>query len=97
MSASCQDSSAVLFGLFLPCCFASCVDCVWGLASLVGPAKSRAQLFGVAVSFLRHDASSCATGVGSRGGGVLGPLGTTVPRGVFPDSAGRPMGPATLQ
>ena len=30
------------------------------------------------------------------GGGVFGPLGTTVPWGVASESAGRPMGPATL-
>ena len=38
----------------------------------------------------------CATGGGSRGGGVLGPLGTTVPWGDSSKGAGRPMGPATL-
>ena len=51
MSASCKDSSAVLFVWCPPCCYASCVDCDWGLTSLLGPAKSRAQLSGVAVSF----------------------------------------------
>ena len=51
---------------------------------------------GVAV-LVWHAASSCATGGGSRGGGVFGPLGTTVPWGVSSESAGRPMGPATLR
>ena len=44
-----------------------------------------------------HVGSYCATGGGSRGGGVLGPLGTTVPWGVSSEGAGRPMGPATLR
>ena len=44
-----------------------------------------------------HDACSCATGGGSRGGGVFGPLGTTVPRGVSPREQGGPWAPATLQ
>ena len=40
-----------------------------------------------------HDACSCATGGGSRGGGVFGPLGTTVPRGVSPREQGGPWAP----
>ena len=44
-----------------------------------------------------HDACSCATGGGSCGGGVFGPLGTAVPVGRLPKRAGRPIGPATLQ
>ena len=40
-----------------------------------------------------HDACSCATGGGSRGGGVFGPLGTTDPRGVSPREQGGPWAP----
>ena len=38
----------------------------------------------------------CATGGGSRGAGVFGPLGTTV-QVTLQEKAGRPMGPSTLQ
>ena len=101
-SASCQDVRIVygefscLFGWYLQLC----LPLVWVVTAVIQASSDRLRVgpnfLGLEL-FVRHDASSCATGGGSRGGGVLGPLGTTVPRGVSSESAGRPMGPATLQ
>ena len=100
-SASYQDVGIVygefscLFGWYLQ----FCLPLVWVVKAVIQVSSDRLR---VGPNFLgkelivRHDASSCATGGASRGGGVLGPLCTTVPRGVSSESAGRPMGPATL-
>ena len=45
----------------------------------LGPAKSWVYIFLGYLLIVRHVACFCATGGGSRGGGVFGPLGTTVP------------------
>ena len=94
--ACCQEMCAVLVWLVLVwVCASLCALCLkdcWPL----GPAKSWVYIFLGYLLLVWQVACSCATGGGSRGGGVFGPLGTTVPWGVSSESAGRPMGPATL-
>ena len=55
------------------------------------------MFLGFRSSFVRYDARFCATGGGSRGGGVLGPLGTTVFPGCLPRRSSAAHGPASLQ
>ena len=94
---ACQEICAVLVWLVLVrVCASLCALCLLDYWPL-GPAKSWVYIF-LGFSLLVWQVSCyCATGGGSRGGGVFGPLGTTVPWGVASESAGRPMGPATLR
>ena len=86
-----------LYGCCLHDVSLSCLVFLLLFLELKEPAKRWAKMFlGFRSDSVRHDVSFCASGGGSRGGGVFGPLGTTVPRGVSPETAGRPMGPATL-
>ena len=83
----------------LPACCESVLSGVFLLLflELKEPAKRRATMFlGFRSDFVRHDVSSCASGGGSRGGGGPRTPRYHGPPGVSPETAGRPMGPATL-
>ena len=69
---------------------------ICGHVCLTGPAKSRTHPLGVSGDLSGTLCGFCATGGGSRGGGVFGPLGTTVPWGDSPREGRAAHGPLHL-
>ena len=63
------------------------------MSTFEGPAKSRAQAFWGICFLFGTLTVFCVSGGGSRGGGVVRPLGTTVPWGVSPKEGRAAHGP----
>ena len=87
-------NSAFVFGMVFASLYWS--DCkasiLCGHVGSEGPAKSRTHPLGDSV-MIGSMCGYCATGGGSRGGGVFGPLGTTVPWGDSPREGRAAHGP----